>query len=169
MAAARLAPVETLPSMPEAESKLSMSALTEVMTAKPKVVPFKMPQFNPKIHLNFQPPKARHSFTELGLPKPHNAPDVCFTEPFQLFSEEGVRMIRRELFQKEFLDKYMRSWKRAPCYIGGHVNHDGVCISQSSRHGCIILIYLHRWPLLSSKRGITQQHRLQSTKPLAPL
>lgn len=33
--------------------------------------------------------------------------------------------MRRELFRKEFLDKYMRSWARAPCYIGGHTIDDG--------------------------------------------
>ncbi|KAF5536419.1 hypothetical protein FNAPI_11761 [Fusarium napiforme] len=81
---------------------------------------YKPPRFDPKIHLNFIPPTARYSFTELGLDKPRNAPNVCYTEPFQLFSEEGVRVMRREIFRKEFLDKYMRSWSRAPCYIGGH-------------------------------------------------
>lgn len=87
---------------------------------------FTMPKFDPAIHLAFEPPTARHSFTELGLAKPDNVPDMCFTEPFQLFSEEGVRMLRREIFRKEFLDKYMRSWERAPCYIGGHTNHPNV-------------------------------------------
>ncbi|PNP82150.1 hypothetical protein FNYG_04339 [Fusarium nygamai] len=81
---------------------------------------YKPPRFDPKIHLNFTPPTARYSFTELGLGKPRNVPDVCYTEPFQLFSEEGVRVMRREIFRKEFLDEYMRSWSRAPCYIGGH-------------------------------------------------
>ncbi|EGU86513.1 hypothetical protein FOQG_12858 [Fusarium oxysporum f. sp. raphani 54005] len=81
---------------------------------------YNIPRFDPQIHLNFKPPAARYSFTELGLDKPRNAPDVCYTEPFQLFSEEGVRVMRREIFRKEFLDKYMRSWSRAPCYIGGH-------------------------------------------------
>jgi hypothetical protein len=80
----------------------------------------KIPQFDPEIHLNFEPPTTRYSFTGLRLEKPHNAPDVCYTEPFQLFSEEGVRVMRREIFRQEFLDKYMRSWARAPCYIGGH-------------------------------------------------
>ncbi|KAF7195061.1 hypothetical protein HII31_03529 [Pseudocercospora fuligena] len=75
--------------------------------------------FDPVLHLAFTPPKARYSFTELGLAKPHNAPDTCYTEPFQLFSEECIRLMRRELFQKEFLDKWMRTWDRAPCYIGG--------------------------------------------------
>ena len=93
---------------------------------------FKMPRFDPAVHLAFTPPTARHSFTELGLTKPANAPDICFTEPFQLFSAEGVRMLRREIFRKEFLDKYMRSWGRAPCYIGGHSNHPNVSILLSN-------------------------------------
>ena len=113
---------------PEMPTKMAMSTQTELTMPASEMVPFKMPQFDPEIHLNYQPPKVRHSFTELGLPKPQNAPDVCFTEPFQLFSDEGVRMMRRELFQKEFLDKYMRSWARAPCYIGGHTNTEGVSL-----------------------------------------
>ncbi|RDW77622.1 hypothetical protein BP6252_05675 [Coleophoma cylindrospora] len=81
---------------------------------------FQMPPFDPAIHLAFEPPTARHSFTELGLPKPETTPDMCFTEPFQLFSEEGIRMIRRDLLRKEVLDKHLRSWDRAPAYIGSH-------------------------------------------------
>lgn len=108
------------------------TTVTEVAVETPKTYlnvvddVFSMPKFDPAIHLAFTPPTARHSFTELGLSKPDNVPDICFTEPFQLFSEEGVRMLRRELFRKEFLDKYMRSWERAPCYIGGHTNDPGV-------------------------------------------
>lgn len=83
-------------------------------------IPFTMPPFDPAIHLAFEPPTARHSFTELGLKIPHNTPDMCFTEPFQLFSEEGVRMIRRDLLRKEVLDEHLKSWDRAPAYIGGH-------------------------------------------------
>ncbi|KAH7384983.1 hypothetical protein BKA64DRAFT_154459 [Cadophora sp. MPI-SDFR-AT-0126] len=78
------------------------------------------PPFDPAIHLAFQEPSARHSFTELGLPRPKTAPDMCFTEPFQLFSEEGVRMLRRDLLRKEVLDKHMQAWVRAPCSISQH-------------------------------------------------
>ncbi|KAF4452816.1 hypothetical protein FALBO_16110 [Fusarium albosuccineum] len=85
-----------------------------------------VPPFDPAIHLNLQPPVARHSFTELGLPVPKGCPDVCYTDPFQLFSEEGIRMIRREVFQRPFLDKYVRSWDRAPCVITGHSVHENV-------------------------------------------
>ncbi|KAM0420990.1 hypothetical protein ACHAPT_011233 [Fusarium lateritium] len=95
-----------------------------------------IPQFDPAIHLNFQPPAARHSFTELGLPVPKGCPDICYTDPFQLFSAEGIRMIRREVFQRSFLDKYMRSWERAPCVITGHsVNkEDGTFMKQAWNH-----------------------------------
>merc|ERR1711939_1120496 len=79
-----------------------------------------MPPFDPAIHLAFQEPSTRHSFTELGLPRPKTAPDMCFTEPFQLFSEEGVRMLRRDLLRKEVLDKHMQAWVRAPCSISQH-------------------------------------------------
>jgi hypothetical protein len=97
-----------------------------IQNASPCTEDYQLPQFDPKIHLNFIPPEARYSFTDLGLEKPRNAPDLCYTEPFQLFSEEGVRVMRRELFRKEFLDKYMRTWARAPCYIGGHSTDEGV-------------------------------------------
>ncbi|KAK7409217.1 hypothetical protein QQX98_008593 [Neonectria punicea] len=95
-----------------------------------------VPAFDPAIHLNYQPPPARRSFTELGLPVPKGCPDICFTEPFQLFSEEGVRMIRREVFRRSFLDKYMRSWDRAPCLISGHAHnkHDGTFLKQAWYH-----------------------------------
>lgn len=79
-----------------------------------------MPPFDPQVHLAFEPPSARHSFTELGLDRPKNTPDMCFTEPFQLFSAEGVRMIRRELLSKKVLDKHLTSWPRAPCIISYH-------------------------------------------------
>ncbi|EXJ67946.1 uncharacterized protein A1O5_08560 [Cladophialophora psammophila CBS 110553] len=79
-----------------------------------------LPDFDPAIHLAFQPPAQRHTFGEVGLPKPHNAPDLCYTDPFPLFSEEGVRILRREMLDKRMLDKYLRSWDRAPAYIAGH-------------------------------------------------
>lgn len=88
-----------------------------------------VPPFDPAIHLNFQPPAKRYTFTELGLPVPKGVPDLCYTEPFQLFSEEGIRMLRREIFRRSFLDKYMRSWERAPCIITGFSLYDEVCPS----------------------------------------
>ncbi|KAF4993501.1 hypothetical protein FGRMN_6430 [Fusarium graminum] len=103
-----------------------MSAMTA--TALSSITPSKVttlsddyiPDFDPAIHLAFQPPAHRHTFQELGLSEPQNAPDLCYTDPFPLFSEEGVRMLRREMLSKPMLDKYLRSWDRAPAYIAGH-------------------------------------------------
>lgn len=102
-----------------------MATTTETQTISPSTLtteqyePVLMPPFDPAIHLDFTPPTKRHSFTSLNLPKPATAPDMCFTEPFQLFSKEGIRMIRRDLLRKEVLDKHLRAWERAPGYIGG--------------------------------------------------
>ncbi|CAK7216179.1 hypothetical protein SCUCBS95973_002722 [Sporothrix curviconia] len=79
-----------------------------------------MQPFDPKVHLAFEPPSARHSFTELGLRRPATAPDMCYTDPFPLFSAEGVRMIRQELLSEKVLDKHLTSWPRAPCIISYH-------------------------------------------------
>lgn len=87
-----------------------------------------MPEFDPAIHLAFELPTKQHTFSEYGLSKPDSCPDVCFTEPFSLFSEEGVRMLRRELLQKKVLDKHLWSWDRAPCYIRAI---EPVCLSLS--------------------------------------
>lgn len=89
-----------------------------------------MPDFDPALHLAFEPPTKRHTFSEYGLPKPDSCPDMCFTEPFPLFSEEGVRMLRRELLQKKVLDRHLSSWDRAPCYISAV---EPVCIISFSR------------------------------------
>lgn len=78
-----------------------------------------MPKFDPALHLNFVPPAKRYSFTELGLDAKIPPVDMCITEPFSLFTEEAVRLIRRELFQPEVFDNYMHSWARAPCVIRG--------------------------------------------------
>ncbi|OJI98297.1 hypothetical protein ASPVEDRAFT_25189 [Aspergillus versicolor CBS 583.65] len=95
-----------------------------------------IPAFDPAIHLNFQPPAKRYTFTELGLPVPKGVPDLCYTEPFQLFSEEGIRMLRREIFRRSFLDKYMRSWERAPCIITGFslYDDDATFLKQAMTH-----------------------------------
>ena len=79
-----------------------------------------MPNFDPAVHLAFQPPAQRHTFSEVGLPKPPCLPDLCYTDPFRLFSDEGVRMLRREMLSKRILDNYLKSWDRAPAYIAGH-------------------------------------------------
>ncbi|CAH0047314.1 unnamed protein product [Clonostachys solani] len=115
-----------------------IQVISDAISPPKNVQEFDLPvsPFDPAIHLDYKPPATRHSFTELGLPVPKGCPDICFVEPFQLFTAEGIRMIRREVFRKSFLDKFLRSWERAPCIIGGHANleDEGKFISQTWHH-----------------------------------
>ncbi|KAJ0344873.1 hypothetical protein COL154_009826 [Colletotrichum chrysophilum] len=96
-----------------------------------------IPPFDPAIHLDYKPPTRRHTFTDLGLPVPKGCPDMCYTEPFHLFSEEGIRMIRREAFRREFLDKYMKTYgEKEYCIIRGYGDSkgDGIFVKQAWNH-----------------------------------
>lgn len=77
------------------------------------------PKFDPARHLRYSPPSERHSFTEFGLEAKPPPSDTCITEPFNLFTAEAVRLMRRELFQPAVFDNYMHSWARAPCVVRG--------------------------------------------------
>lgn len=77
------------------------------------------PKFDPARHLRYQPPAKRHTFGEFGLDSETPQTDMCITDPFDLFTEECVRLMRRELFQPVVFNNYMHSWARAPCVIRG--------------------------------------------------
>jgi len=120
-----------------ASLSISQSGLSTCLPLPGKYEDLKMPPFDPAVHLAFEAPSARHSFTELGLKRPKNTPDMCFTEPFQLFSEEGVRMIRRDLLRKDVLEKHLSSWDRAPCIISGH-EETATWISTMWKHPAVV-------------------------------
>lgn len=77
------------------------------------------PKFDPGRHLRYQPPAERHTFGEFGLDSEKTQTDMCITDPFDLFTEDCVRLMRRELFQPVVFNNYMHSWARAPCVIRG--------------------------------------------------
>ncbi|GAA5913566.1 hypothetical protein JCM5296_001426 [Sporobolomyces johnsonii] len=62
-------------------------------------------KFDPAVHLNYQPPKSRTTMKDLALEGRGISP-VAVTEPFPLFSLEGVTELRREILSQEVLDKY---------------------------------------------------------------
>ncbi|GAA6023443.1 hypothetical protein JCM10207_004414 [Rhodosporidiobolus poonsookiae] len=62
-------------------------------------------KFDPAVHLNYQPPKSRTTMKDLAFEGRGISP-VAFTEPFPLFSLEGVTELRRELLSNEVLSKY---------------------------------------------------------------
>lgn len=67
--------------------------------------------FDPDIHLNYKGCGKKYTFDELGIQKTHVTPinDIAATEPFELFSEEAVKIMKYEIFgNEELLKKYGR-------------------------------------------------------------
>lgn len=60
-------------------------------------------EFDPKKHLNFQPPKGVHTMKDIGL-EGHGISPVAISEPFQLFTEDAVKQIRAEVFSEPVLE-----------------------------------------------------------------
>ncbi len=56
--------------------------------------------FNPQIHLEFVKPKAVYTMESIGLPDV-GASLIAVSDPFQLFSEEAVDIMRSEALADE--------------------------------------------------------------------
>jgi len=63
-------------------------------------------QFNPSQHLCFDPPKSIVTLKELLLSDKDAISPVAITEPFPLFTLEGVKQMRADLFRKEVVEKH---------------------------------------------------------------
>jgi hypothetical protein len=57
----------------------------------------KVEEFDSAKHLNFTPPEKITMMTELGFPADLGVSPVAVSEPFQLFSQEAVQQMRREI------------------------------------------------------------------------
>ncbi|KAJ9620739.1 hypothetical protein H2204_012149 [Knufia peltigerae] len=64
------------------------------------------PRFDPSTHLCFEPPKALVTLKELLLSEKDAISPVAITEPFPLFTIEGVKQMRADLFRKEVVEKH---------------------------------------------------------------
>ncbi|KAL1869040.1 hypothetical protein Plec18167_008043 [Paecilomyces lecythidis] len=58
--------------------------------------------FDPKKHLNFQPPKRVYTMKEIGL-EGHGISPVAISEPFPLFTAAAIKQIRAEVFSEPVL------------------------------------------------------------------
>ncbi|KAG9948736.1 hypothetical protein KCU85_g4831, partial [Aureobasidium melanogenum] len=61
--------------------------------------------FDPKIHLNYSPPKKVYPLADLKLEPREFSTPIAATAPFQFLSEEGVLAYRRALFAPDVLDQ----------------------------------------------------------------
>ena len=59
--------------------------------------------FDPKRHMNFQPPGKIYTMKEIGLEGQGISPNAV-SEPFPLFTEQAVTQMRAEIFSEEVLE-----------------------------------------------------------------
>lgn len=58
--------------------------------------------FDPKMHVNFEPPSKIYTMKEIGLEGQGISPNAV-TAPFQLFTTEAIRQMRAEIFSEPVL------------------------------------------------------------------
>ena len=59
--------------------------------------------YDPKKHLNFQPPERIYTMEEIGL-EAHGISPVAASEPFALFTPEAIKQFRAEIFSEPVLE-----------------------------------------------------------------
>ncbi|KAL8874683.1 MAG: hypothetical protein Q9174_000023 [Haloplaca sp. 1 TL-2023] len=75
--------------------------------------------FDPKKHIQYEPPSKIHTMTDLNLPLDTGISPVAVSEPFHLFSTEAVHRMRSEVLQKSVWDNCQYSSNLAQCQLRG--------------------------------------------------
>lgn len=76
--------------------------------------------FNPSKHLMFEEPTHIHTMEDLGFPSSSGVSPVAVSEPFHLFSEEAVNIMRSEILDPEVQEKYSYTSDIAPKQLRGY-------------------------------------------------
>jgi hypothetical protein len=76
--------------------------------------------FNPSKHLSFEEPEQIHTMEDIGYSASNGVSPVAVSEPFRLFSEEAVDIMRGEILDPEVQDKYSYTSDIAPKQLRGY-------------------------------------------------
>jgi hypothetical protein len=76
--------------------------------------------FNPSKHLAYEEPKYVHTMEDIGYPSSNGVSPVAVSEPFHLFSEEAVNIMRSEILDPEVQEKYSYTSDIAPKQLRGY-------------------------------------------------
>ncbi|KIW03326.1 uncharacterized protein PV09_05538 [Verruconis gallopava] len=74
-------------------------------------------QFDPEKHLSYKDSPKTYTLEDFGIVSDRAISPVAVTEPFPLFSEETVQIMRKELFTKEVWENCVVSTEFAHCQI----------------------------------------------------
>ncbi|KAF7892654.1 uncharacterized protein EAF02_000192 [Botrytis sinoallii] len=90
--------------------------------------------FKPETHLQYEEPSYIHSMEEIGYSATSGVSPVAVSEPFRLFSEEAVNVMREEIFAKEVQEKYSYTSDIAPKQLRGYAPDHGKFIYEAWKH-----------------------------------
>ncbi|KAI8222277.1 hypothetical protein K4K54_007021 [Colletotrichum sp. SAR 10_86] len=76
--------------------------------------------FNPDQHLAFVKDPKKLTLKDVSLPEDIGISPVACSEPFPLFTEEAIQMMRQEIFTTEVWENCLHSTSFAPCQLRGH-------------------------------------------------
>jgi len=76
--------------------------------------------FNPNKHLAYEEPKHIHTMEDLGYTATSGVSPIAVSEPFHLFTEEAVNIMRAEILNKDVQENYSYTSDIAPKQIRGY-------------------------------------------------
>lgn len=121
--------------------------------------------FDPKVHLNYDPPRRIYTMKEIGL-EGHGISPNAASEPFSLFTEEAIMQMRAEIFSEEAL----KGCQYTSNFIKNMVRGMGPAYVQPLDYlhpPCVSLNILAGWLPLYMMRGTIQ--RLWPKSPKLPV
>lgn len=91
---------------------------------KPVIVPTSADKiatgdFDPKEHLQYEPPSKVHTMKDLSLPENTGISPIAVSEPFHLFTTGAIHRMRAEVLSKDVWDKCQYSSNLAQCQLRG--------------------------------------------------
>ncbi|KAE8452104.1 hypothetical protein EG329_001571 [Mollisiaceae sp. DMI_Dod_QoI] len=90
--------------------------------------------FNPNIHIQYEEPAHILTMEDIGFPSSQGVSPIAVSEPFRLFSEEAVNIMRSEIFDPEVQEKYSYTSDIAPKQLRGYAPKHGKFIFEAWKH-----------------------------------
>ncbi|KUJ22391.1 uncharacterized protein LY89DRAFT_606913 [Mollisia scopiformis] len=90
--------------------------------------------FQPDRHIQYEEPAHIHTMEEIGFPASKGVSPVAVSDPFRLFSEEAVNIMRNEIFDPEVQEKYSYTSDIAPKQLRGYAPKHGKFIFEAWKH-----------------------------------
>ncbi|KAH8815251.1 hypothetical protein F5884DRAFT_666060 [Xylogone sp. PMI_703] len=90
--------------------------------------------FDPKKHLAFQEPSSILTMEDIGFPSSNGVSPIAVSEPFQLFTQEAIEIMRSEIMSKEVQEGYSYTSDIAPKQLRGYAPKHAKFIYEAWKH-----------------------------------